>query len=87
MPQDESTYGWWPASGEIDIYEGRGQNPTEVSRVLDTVSYWVPSWYHFQLQSAIHFGANNSQGDNHDSIGSGRRNMNTDMTNSFHRYR
>ena len=30
MPQDESTYGWWPASGEIDIYEGRGQNPTEV---------------------------------------------------------
>ena len=37
MPQDESTYGWWPASGEIDIYEGRGQNPTEVCRVLDTV--------------------------------------------------
>ena len=37
MPQDESTYGWWPASGEIDIYEGRGQNPTEVCRVLDIV--------------------------------------------------
>ena len=39
MPQDESTYGWWPASGEIDIYEGRGQNPTEVSRVLNKVFY------------------------------------------------
>ena len=24
-----SVYGWWPASGEIDIYEGRGQNPQE----------------------------------------------------------
>ena len=27
MPQ-YSVYGGWPASGEIDIFEGRGQNPT-----------------------------------------------------------
>ena len=26
MPQ-YSVYGGWPASGEIDIFEGRGQNP------------------------------------------------------------
>ena len=23
-------YGWWPASGEIDIFEGRGQTPTKI---------------------------------------------------------
>ena len=27
MPQFD-VYGGWPASGEIDIFEGRGQNPT-----------------------------------------------------------
>ena len=33
MPRDESDatgYGWWPASGEIDIFEGRGQTPTKI---------------------------------------------------------
>ena len=34
MPQDESVYGWWPASGEIDIYEGRGPNPTELQSAI-----------------------------------------------------
>ena len=34
MPQ-YSVYGGWPASGEIDIFEGRGQNPTVGGPWLD----------------------------------------------------
>merc|ERR1711990_157043 len=33
MPQ-EKTYGWWPASGEIDIFEGRGQTPTHIQSAI-----------------------------------------------------
>ena len=33
MPQD-SVYGGWPASGEIDIFEGRGQNPQDTESTI-----------------------------------------------------
>lgn len=33
MPQF-SVYGGWPASGEIDIWEGRGQNPHDVESTI-----------------------------------------------------
>jgi len=33
MPQF-SVYGGWPASGEIDIYEGRGQEPTSIQSTI-----------------------------------------------------
>jgi beta-glucanase (GH16 family) len=33
MPQ-EKTYGSWPASGEIDIFEGRGQTPTMIQSAI-----------------------------------------------------
>jgi hypothetical protein len=37
-------YGWWPASGEIDIFEGRGQTPTHIQSgwfFLFRLSHWI----------------------------------------------
>lgn len=39
LPQDEK-YGGWPASGEIDIMEARGQEPTKVLGTLHFGSGW-----------------------------------------------
>ena len=59
-----SAYGEWPASGEIDIFEGKGQKPTTI-------------------ESAIHWGKNPNK---HDSLSSGAKDKNTDITDSFHIY-
>ena len=59
-----SAYGEWPASGEIDIFEGKGQKPTTI-------------------ESAIHWGKNPNK---HDSLSSGQKDKNTDITDSFHIY-
>jgi beta-glucanase (GH16 family) len=39
LPQDEK-YGGWPASGEIDILEARGQEPTKVLGTLHFGARW-----------------------------------------------
>ncbi len=39
LPQKE-TYGTWPASGEIDILEARGQEPTKILGTLHYGSRW-----------------------------------------------
>jgi beta-glucanase (GH16 family) len=39
LPQDEK-YGSWPASGEIDILEARGQEPTKILGTLHYGSRW-----------------------------------------------
>ncbi len=39
LPQDEK-YGGWPCSGEIDIMEARGQDPTRVLGTLHFGSHW-----------------------------------------------
>jgi beta-glucanase (GH16 family) len=39
LPQDEK-YGGWPASGEIDVMEARGQQPTRVLGTLHFGSRW-----------------------------------------------
>jgi beta-glucanase (GH16 family) len=39
LPQDEK-YGGWPTSGEIDVMEARGQEPTEVLGTLHFGSLW-----------------------------------------------
>jgi beta-glucanase (GH16 family) len=39
LPQDEK-YGGWPASGEIDVMEARGQEPTQVLGTLHFGSPW-----------------------------------------------
>jgi len=44
MPRD-SVYGGWAASGEIDIYEGRGQNPTEYQSTLHYGGSWPNNVY------------------------------------------
>ena len=53
MPRDESDatgYGWWPASGEIDIFEGRGQTPTKIqSGKLSLTSDWLTNDIYFKL--------------------------------------
>ena len=53
MPRDESDatgYGWWPASGEIDIFEGRGQTPTKIqSGKLYLTSDWSANATYFKL--------------------------------------
>ena len=30
----ENVYGTWPGSGEIDLFEGRGQNPNELQNTI-----------------------------------------------------
>lgn len=40
LPQDEKKYGTWAASGEIDILETRGQEPTKVVGTLHYGSRW-----------------------------------------------
>jgi beta-glucanase (GH16 family) len=45
LPQDEK-YGGWPASGEIDVMEARGQEPTKVLGTLHFGSRW-PANTHF----------------------------------------
>ena len=27
LPNSTDTYGWWPKSGELDVFEGRGNDP------------------------------------------------------------
>lgn len=44
MPRD-SVYGGWAASGEIDIYEGRGQNVREYQSTLHYGSSWPNNVY------------------------------------------
>jgi len=44
MPRD-SVYGGWAASGEIDIYEGRGQNPNEYQSTLHYGGSWPNNVY------------------------------------------
>lgn len=39
LPQEE-TYGTWPSSGEIDVMEARGQEPTKVLGTLHFGSRW-----------------------------------------------
>lgn len=39
MPQEEK-YGGWPASGEIDVMEARGQEPTKILGTLHYGSSW-----------------------------------------------
>jgi beta-glucanase (GH16 family) len=39
LPQDEA-YGTWPTSGEIDVMEARGQEPTKVLGTLHFGSRW-----------------------------------------------
>jgi hypothetical protein len=59
----KSTYGDWPASGEIDIAESRGNNFTYAPGGNDVASsaiHWGPSpdqdaWYHtFSKKNALH---------------------------------
>ncbi|WP_206107631.1 glycoside hydrolase family 16 protein [Paludisphaera rhizosphaerae] len=58
LPQDTSTYGGWPCSGEIDVMEARGQEP---DKVLGTIHFGAP-WpgnvhsggeYHFPAGQSI----------------------------------
>jgi beta-glucanase (GH16 family) len=39
LPQDDR-YGGWPCSGEIDVMEARGQQPTKVAGTLHFGSRW-----------------------------------------------
>jgi beta-glucanase (GH16 family) len=53
MPE-ESVYGVWPKSGEIDICESRGNNPATYSGGRDTVTsalHWGLPWYDMFLQT------------------------------------
>ncbi|CCG81819.1 Predicted protein [Taphrina deformans PYCC 5710] len=47
MPQD-SVYGIWPASGELDIFEGRGNDPTKLtiqaSQCMQSSAHWGPDY-------------------------------------------
>lgn len=47
MPED-SVYGTWPASGEIDIFEGRGDDPTDLSlqasQCMQSSAHWGPDY-------------------------------------------
>jgi beta-glucanase (GH16 family) len=40
LPQDEKKYGGWAASGELDVMEARGQQPTKVLGTLHFGSRW-----------------------------------------------
>jgi len=44
MPRD-SVYGGWAASGEIDIFEGKGQNPSEYQSTLHYGAAWPNNVY------------------------------------------
>lgn len=54
MPRD-SVYGGWAASGEIDIYEGRGQYPNQYQSTLHYGGSWPNNVY--QGSGAINGGA------------------------------
>lgn len=47
MPED-SVYGTWPASGELDLFEGRGNNPTNLkpfySNCMQASAHWGPDY-------------------------------------------
>lgn len=47
MPED-SVYGTWPASGEIDMFEGRGNDPTslaiQASQCMQSSAHWGPDF-------------------------------------------
>lgn len=47
MPQS-SVYGIWPASGEIDLFEGRGNDPTKsdmwASNCMQSSAHWGPDY-------------------------------------------
>ena len=51
LPQDEK-YGGWPCSGEIDVMEARGQEPTKVLGTLHFGSRW-PANRHISTSSVI----------------------------------
>ena len=58
MPRDESDatgYGWWPASGEIDIFEGRGQTPTKIQSGKLTPSDKSTNDYTFNFSLSLWF--------------------------------
>lgn len=59
----KSTYGDWPASGEIDIAESRGNNhtyPLGGNNIASGTLHWGPdadddAWYHtFEKKTALH---------------------------------
>src|SRR4029079_16611605 len=51
LPQDEK-YGGWPASGEIDILEARGQEPKKILATLHYGSRW-PANTHTSHEHAL----------------------------------
>ena len=76
MPQYD-VYGGWPNSGEIDIFEGRGQNPTVRHQPLTKIlSIFVKN-----IESTLHYG------DYHQYTGSAPRDMGVHITDDFHIYR
>ncbi|CBY09810.1 unnamed protein product [Oikopleura dioica] len=44
LPEEE-VYGGWPRSGEIDIFEGRGQNPQEMLSTIHFGPLWPNNQY------------------------------------------
>ena len=76
MPQYD-VYGGWPNSGEIDIFEGRGQNPTVRRQPLTKIK----SIFVKNIESTLHYG------DYHQYTGSAPRDMGVHITDDFHIYR
>lgn len=52
LPQDNA-YGGWPTSGEIDILESRGQDPTLVQGTLHS----GPAWWEDHVQTGVFAGS------------------------------
>lgn len=72
MPED-SVYGVWPKSGEIDIVESRGNNPATYTGARDTAS------------SALHWGLDFNT-DMFLQTTSARYLRRTDYSNDYHTY-